>query len=66
MLRYPVVTFEDIRLRKITLSSLDPGLNVPLENNSVLPGVTLRGLPFTVLCRSGRTEQQLAFGIPAG
>ena len=59
----PVVTLEDIRLRKITLSSLDLELSVRVENPNLL-GVTLRELPFTVCCSSGRTEQQLASGNP--
>jgi len=63
ILRDPVVTLEDIRLRKITLSSLDLELSVRVENPNLL-GVTLRELPFTVLCSSGRTEQQLASGNP--
>lgn len=63
ILRDMVVTLEDIRLRKITLSSLDLELSVRVENPNML-GVTLRKLPFTVLCSSGRTEQQLASGNP--
>jgi len=63
LFRDPVVTLEDIRLRKITLSSLDLELSVRVENPNLL-GVTLRELPFTVLCSSGRTEQQLASGNP--
>jgi LEA14-like dessication related protein len=63
VLRDPVVTLEDIRLRKITLSSLDLELSVRVENPNLI-GVTLRELPFTVLCSSGRTEQQLASGNP--
>lgn len=63
ILRDPVVTLEDIRLRKISLSSLDLELSVRVENPNLL-GITLRELPFTVLCSSGRTEQQLASGNP--
>jgi LEA14-like dessication related protein len=63
ILRDPVVTLEDIRLRKITLSSLDLELSVRVENPNLL-GITLQELPFTVLCSSGRTDQQLASGNP--
>lgn len=62
-LRDPVVTLEEIRVRKITLSSLDLELSIRVDNPNLL-GVTLRELPFTVLCSSGRTEQQLASGNP--
>jgi len=61
VLRDPVVTLEDIRLRKITLSSLDLEMQIRVDNPNPL-GITLRELPFTVLCSSGHTGQQLASG----
>lgn len=57
----PVVTLEDVRLRKISLSSLELEVTICVENPNPL-GITLRELPFTVLCSSGQTDQQLASG----
>jgi len=57
----PVVTLEDVRLRKVSLSSLDLEVMIRVENKNPL-GITLRELPFTVLCSSGSTGQQLATG----
>jgi LEA14-like dessication related protein len=61
VLKDPVVTLEDIRLRKVSLSSLDLDVAIRLQNPNPL-GITLRELPFTVLCSSGPTDQQLASG----
>jgi len=61
VLKDPVVTLEDIRIRKVSLSSLDLDVAIRLRNPNPL-GITLRELPFTVLCSSGHTEQQLASG----
>ena len=57
----PVVTLEDVRLLKVSLSSLDLKVAIRVENPNPL-GITLRELPFTVLCSSGQTDQQLASG----
>jgi LEA14-like dessication related protein len=57
----PVVTLEDVRLLKVSLSSLDLKVAIRVENPNLL-GITLRELPFTVLCSSGQTDQQLASG----
>ena len=61
LLRDPVVTLEDIRIRKISFSTLDLDVIIRLENPNLL-GITLRELPFTVLCSSGWKDQQLASG----
>jgi LEA14-like dessication related protein len=61
VLKDPVVSLEDIRLRKVSLSSLDLDVAIRLQNPNPL-GITLRELPFTVLCRCGHTDQQLASG----
>lgn len=61
VLRDPIVTLEEIRLRKISLSSLDLEVKIRVENPNPL-GITLRELPFTILCSSGHTDQQLASG----
>ena len=57
----PVVTLEDVRLLKVSLPSLDLEVAIRVENPNPL-GITLRELPFTVLCSSGHTDQQLASG----
>jgi LEA14-like dessication related protein len=61
ILKDPVVTLEDIRLRKVSLSSLELDVTIRVENPNPL-GITLRELPFTVMCSSGHTDQQLACG----
>lgn len=61
LLRDPVVTLEDIRLLKISLSSLELDVKVRVDNPNPL-GITLRKLPFTVLYASGDTLQELAAG----
>jgi LEA14-like dessication related protein len=61
ILKDPVVTLEDIRLRKVSLSSLELDVTIRVENPNPL-GITLRELPFTIMCSSGHTDQQLACG----
>jgi LEA14-like dessication related protein len=61
VLRDPVVTLENFRLRKFSLSSLDLEVQIRVENPNPL-GITLRELPFTVMCSAGNTDQQLASG----
>jgi LEA14-like dessication related protein len=61
----PVVTLEDVRLRHFSLSSLYLVVIIRVENPNPL-GITLRELPFTVLCSSGHTYQQLACGNTGG
>lgn len=61
ILKDPVVTLENVRLRKVSLSSLELEVTIRVENPNPL-GITLREIPFTVLCSSGRTDQQLASG----
>jgi LEA14-like dessication related protein len=61
VLKDPVVTLEDIRLRKVSLSSLDLDVAMRLQNPNPL-GLTLRELPFTILCSCGHTDQQLVSG----
>jgi LEA14-like dessication related protein len=61
VLRDPVVTLENIGLRKFSLSSLDLDVTIRVENKNPL-GITLRELPFSVLCSSGHADQQIASG----
>jgi LEA14-like dessication related protein len=61
LLADPVVTLEEVRLRKITLSSLDLEVLIRVENRNPL-GITLRELPFEVLCSAGRGDREIARG----
>ena len=61
LLHDPVITLEEVRLRAISLSSLDLVVLIRVENQNPL-GITLRELPFTVLCSSGKSDQQIAAG----
>ncbi|PKL69690.1 MAG: hypothetical protein CVV30_09085 [Methanomicrobiales archaeon HGW-Methanomicrobiales-1] len=57
----PVVTLEDVRVRKISLSALDLDVMIRVENPNLI-GITLRQLPFTVMCSSGNRDQEIASG----
>lgn len=61
LLRDPVITLEEVRLRKISLAILDLEVMIRVENKNPL-GITLRELPFTVLCSAGKGDQQIAAG----
>ena len=61
LLQDPVVTLEDVRLRALSLSSLSLEVMIRVENPNPV-GVTLRELPFTVLCSSGTSNREIATG----
>ena len=61
LLNDPVVTLEEVWLRKISLSSIDLEVVIRVENNNPL-GISLRELPFTVMCSAGHTGHELATG----
>lgn len=61
ILHDPVVTLEDVRVRKISLSSLDLEVMIRVENPNPV-GITLRQLPFTVQYRSGNQSTEIATG----
>jgi LEA14-like dessication related protein len=61
LLQDPVVTLEDVRLRALSLSSLDLDVMIRVGNPNPI-GVTLRGLPFNVLCSSGAGDREIATG----
>lgn len=61
VLHDPVVTLENVRVRKISLSSLDLEVTIRVENPNPL-GITLRQLPFTVRCSSGHHDNEIAKG----
>ena len=61
VLHDPVVTLEDVRVRKISLSSLDLEVAICVENPNLI-GITVRELPFTVLCSAGDQNREIATG----
>jgi LEA14-like dessication related protein len=60
-LHEPVVTLEKVKLRALSLSSLELDVAIRVGNANPL-GATLRELTFTVLCRAGDRDQQIATG----
>ena len=61
VLQEPVVTLNDVKLRNLSLSSLELDVAIRVQNNNPF-GVTLRELPFTVLCQAGDRNTQIAMG----
>jgi len=61
VLHEPVVSLEEVNLRALSLSSLELDVTIRVGNANPL-GVTLRELPFTVQCRAGGRDTQIATG----
>jgi LEA14-like dessication related protein len=61
VLHEPVVTLGDVKFRHLSLSSLELDVAIRVQNNNHF-GVTLRELPFTVLCRDPDRTRQIAAG----
>jgi len=61
VLHEPVVTLEDVKLRALSISSLELDVAIRVQNPNPL-GVTLRELPFKVLCCDTDTTRQIADG----
>jgi len=61
VLHEPVVTLEDVRVSSFTLSSLELEAMIRMENPNPL-GITLRQLPFIVMCSAGNRNQEIAAG----
>jgi len=61
VLHEPVVTLEGVRLRALSISSLELDVAIRVQNPNPL-GVTLRELPFKVLCCDTDTTRQIADG----
>ena len=57
----PVVSLEDVRITRVSLSSLDLTVRVRIENKNMV-GITLRELPFTVSSGTAMGGQALAQG----
>ena len=61
VLHEPIVNLEAIKLRAVSLSSLEFDVAIQVQNANPLD-VTLRELTFTVLCRAVDQGQQVATG----
>jgi len=61
LLHEPVVTLEDVKLRTLSISSLELDVAIRVENKNTL-GVTLRELPFTVFCQDADRTREIARG----
>ena len=61
VLHEPVVTLEEVKIRKFSLSSLELDVAIRVQNANPL-GVTIRELPFTVQCRAGDQDKEIAAG----
>jgi LEA14-like dessication related protein len=61
LLHEPEVSLEDVRLRSLSISSLELDVAIRVGNKNLV-GVTLKELPFSVLCSSTKGDQELAHG----
>lgn len=61
ILHEPDVTLEDVQLHSLSVSSLDLDVAIRVQNKNPV-GVTLKELPFRVLCRDCETCRQIAEG----
>ena len=61
VLHEPVIRLEEVKVRALSLSSLELEVMIRVQNANAL-SVTLRELPFTVLCNTGDHNQEIATG----
>jgi LEA14-like dessication related protein len=61
ILQEPAVTLEGIKVRAISLVSIDLDMMIKMNNPNPI-GVTLRELHFVTLCGTGGHEQEIAEG----
>ena len=61
VLHEPVVTLEEVKLNSLSISSLELDVAIRVQNANPI-GVTLRELPFTVMCQAGNRETEIAAG----
>ena len=61
LLHEPEVTLEDVKLGSLSVSSLELDVAIRVKNKNPV-GVTLKELPFKVLCRDCETTRQIASG----
>ena len=57
----PVVSLEEVKIRTLSLSSITLEVMILVKNSNSL-GVTLREMPFTVLCSAGDKNRENAKG----
>ncbi len=61
LVHVPEVTLEDVQLGSLSISSLELDVAIRVKNKNPV-GVTLKELPFKVLCRDCATVRQIATG----
>lgn len=61
VLHDPIVTLEDVKLRSLSLASLELEVAIRVQNANPI-GVTIRELPFRVLCTAGDRKAEIAAG----
>lgn len=61
LLHEPEVSLEDVRFRSLSISSLELDVAIRVKNRNPL-GVTVKEVPFKVLCRDCATVRQIATG----
>ncbi|HII97892.1 MAG TPA: LEA type 2 family protein [Methanoregula sp.] len=61
LLHEPDVSLEDVRLRSLSISSLELDVAIRVKNRNPL-GVIVQEVPFKVLCQDGSTSRQIAAG----
>ena len=61
LLHEPEVTLEEVQLGSLSVSSLELNVAIRVKNKNPV-GVTLKELPFKVLCRDCETTRQIATG----
>jgi LEA14-like dessication related protein len=61
VLHEPEVTLEDVKLCSLSISSLELDVAIRVQNRNPF-GVTVKELPFKVLCKDCETTRQIATG----
>ena len=61
LLHEPEVTLEDVQLGSLSVSSLELKVAIRVQNKNPF-GVTVKEVPFKVLCRDCETTRQIASG----
>jgi LEA14-like dessication related protein len=61
VLHEPIVSLEEVNLHTLSLSSLELDVVIRVQNANPL-GITIRELPFHVLCQAGDRKTEIATG----
>jgi LEA14-like dessication related protein len=61
LLHEPEVSLEDVQLRSLSVSQLDLSVAIRVRNKNPF-GVTVKELPFRVICKDCETVRQIASG----